>query len=129
MRSMGLKDAHSYGYSFDRVTRMIDDNKPLIIYGMPKYNLTKSHCWNIDGYKETERTITTKTFIGDSLVGESTRKEFCKMVHCDFGWGGEQNGYYVSGVFNLKDSRAEKDLSSNSNKDYNYDTYVYIVMY
>lgn len=129
MRSVGLNKAHSYGYSYERVTGMIDENKPLIIYGMPKYYLTKSHCWNIDGYKEKERTITTKTFQGDSLISVSTRKEFCKMVHCDFGWGGGHNGYYVSGVFNLKDTSAEKDFSSNSDKDYNYDTYLYIVMY
>ncbi len=129
MRSMGLKNAHSYAYKYERVTSMIDDNKPLLIYAMPKLRLDKSHCWNIDGYKEKERTVRRRVYMADSLISETYHDEKSKMIHCDFGWGGEQNGYYVSGVFKLNDYASEKDSPNNPENKTNYDNYLYIVMY
>ena len=31
------------------------------------------------------------------------------LVHCDFGWGGEYNGFYYSGIFDLSKPAAEVD--------------------
>ena len=50
------------------------------------------------------------------------------MVHCDFGWGRKGNGYYVSGIFNQKNSDYELDPGQ-INGDTNYNNYLHIIMY
>lgn len=130
MRFVGYNDAHSYNYSFPRVTEMIDKGCPLIIYGVPGINIFNSHAWNIDGYKIKVKTTTIKTYVGNTLQRETTRTEPIHMVHCDFGWGGPYNGYYVSGVFNSNDSRTEFDNNSyNQSKKKKYNTLVKIIKY
>ena len=109
MRSIGLRNAHCHRYSFDRVKEMLDKDCPLIIYSIPGINVFNSHSWNIDGYKIKERTVKTEVYSGMRLKETKTRKETCKMVHCDFGWRGKCNGYYVSGVFKLNDPNIEHD--------------------
>ncbi len=109
MRHIGLSNAHSHGYSFNRVTDMIDEGKPLLIYSVPGINVLKSHCWNIDGYKVKERTVYTKKYRGKTLISSSSKTETCNMVHCDFGWQGNCNGYYVSGVFKLNRSNRDRE--------------------
>lgn len=130
MRFIGYDNAHSYSYSFPRVIEMIDKGCPLIIYGVPGINIFNSHAWNIDGYKVKVKTTTTRTYVGNSLQNETTRTEPLQMVHCDFGWGGPYNGYYVSGVFNSKDSRTEFDNSADAQrKQKKYNTLVKIITY
>lgn len=130
MKKFGLADAKSVKYEFDRVVRMIDENKPVIIYGMPGVNITKSHAWNIDGYKVKERKVTTKTYYKDILRSTNTRTESFQMVHCDFGWKtGVCNGYYVSGVFKLNDENKELDGPSVSNDKTTYNHFIRIISY
>lgn len=129
MRFVGLKNAHSHNYSFDRVTEMTEKGCPLIIYSVPGVNVFESHSWNIDGYKIKERTITTRTYIGDTLQETETNTETCKMVHCDFGWGGTCNGYYVSGVFKLNDPNIEHDFGTSNSEDTNYNNLLKVITY
>lgn len=129
MRSIGLRNSHSHSYSFDRVTEMIDKGCPLIIYSVPGVNILKSHSWNIDGYKIKERTITTKKYSGNTLQKTTTETETYKMVHCDFGWKGKCNGYYVSGVFKLNDSNIEHDPSTNYSGNTNYNNLLKVITY
>lgn len=129
MRHIGLSNAHSHGYSFSRVTDMIDEGKPLLIYSIPGINVTKSHCWNIDGYKIKERTVYTKKYRGKTLISSSTKTETCNMVHCDFGWKGHCNGYYVSGIFKLNDSNREKDNQFDSGKKVHYNHLLKVITY
>ena len=52
------------------------------------------------------------------------------MVHCDFGWGGDCNGYYISGVFDLGDTNnIENDVGFAQTNNYNYDTLIKIISY
>ncbi len=81
--------------SFDRIKEMIDNDHPLVICGVPKYKITNAHAWNIDGYRTSKR--------GSKDI---------KMVHCDFGWGGKYNGYYLDNVFNLG---SEDNIYDNNN--------------
>ena len=129
MRFIGFNNAHSYKYSFDRVVRMIDKGCPLIIYSVPGINVLNSHSWNIDGYKVKERTITTYTYVGNKLEDTNTKTETCKMVHCDFGWKGTCNGYYVSGVFKLNDPNIEHDPDCKYGGNTNYNNLLKIIMY
>lgn len=125
----GYSNAHSTGYSFERVANMLDQGAPLIIYGMPDWwHLPDSHAWNIDGYRIKERTVTTKRFNEGELIYSSTTTEQNIMVHCDFGWGGQGNGYYISGVFDLRNPQIEFDYDD-PNSNIHYDTYIHLVVY
>lgn len=108
---------------------MLDNGKPVIIYSIPGIKIHKSHAWNIDGYKYQHRMITVKAYVRGELVETYTVPDVTpRMVHCDFGWGGTDNGYYVSGVFKLNDPQAEKDGYS-SNNNTNYNNYLKVVLY
>lgn len=129
MRSVGIREAHSRYYSFERVKNMLDNGRPLIIYSMPGVNVFKSHCWNIDGYKIQKRNVRINYYKENVLIKSETRVDNWEMVHCDFGWGGPANGYYVSGVFNLADYRAELDNGSSHTSTTNYNTFIRLITY
>lgn len=129
MRKLGLKNAKTYSYSWERVTTLLDNGCPIVIYAMPDMNIFSSHAWNIDGYKIKKRTITYKTYVGETLEKEQTETEILNMVHCDFGWGGKSNGYYVSGIFNTKDPRIEHDPNSYDKDNHKYNNYLHVIMY
>lgn len=133
MSKIGIGYVQSSKYDFTTVTRMLKRDRPLIIYAIPGINIFNSHAWNIDGYKIKERTITKKELVSTTTGYEekiiSTTVEHYDMVHCDFGWHGENNGYYVSGVFNLKDPRIEHDGNDRNKKEYNFNSNIRLITY
>ena len=79
MNSIGF-NASIKDYEFELVTSMIDNHKPVIIYGIPGWQLTSCHCWNIDGYKIKTRTKTINTYKNNELVKTEQKQETYKMV-------------------------------------------------
>lgn len=125
MKSMGYTNWNIVDYKFETIKNMINANKPLLIFSIPTgpfiVSPFNSHCWNIDGYKVKYRTIKYKHQEDDGTFSFTERYEYLDMVHCDFGWHGVSNGYYVSDVFNSSDSNVEMDSSNNGNNfDYKY---------
>ncbi len=52
------------------------------------------------------------------------------MVHCDYGYWGRSNGYYITGVFDRDSKDAILDPPGEKTKKYfNYNTYIHIVSY
>jgi putative pyrogenic exotoxin B len=98
-------------YSFDRIKGMIDNNRPLAICGMPDRWIFRAHAWNIDGYRTSK--------YGSKEV---------KMIHCDFGWGGNYNGYYVDNCFNLGSDDNIYD-GRHENDDRTLNSYNRLLMY
>lgn len=98
-------------YSFDRIKSMIDNNRPLAICGMPDLDVKRAHAWNIDGYRTSK--------YGSKEV---------KMIHCDFGWGGNYNGYYVDNCFNLGSDDNIYD-GRHENDDRTLNSYNRLLMY
>lgn len=129
LKFWGFKNVRKDKYNFDRVTEMIDAKKPLIIYSIPGINIFSSHSWNIDGYKIKERKVIHKYYLEKTLVKTTESIETCKMVHCDFGWGGSCNGYYVSGVFKLNDPNSEKDGYGAKENKTNFNNYIHLITY
>jgi len=107
MSMLGFENVQINNYSKERVMSQIDAGLPIIICSVPstntsQFSLTKSHAWNIDGYRIKTVQKHTETYIGDVLVEhkiEDAGKSY--EVYCDFGWGGADNGYLVSGAFNV----------------------------
>ncbi len=104
LTKLGFHDVQRSDYNFDMVVNMLDRNCPVIIYGMPGFKVWKSHAWIIDGYKELTQTEESQTFYYGKLHSTSKDVHISQMVHCDFGWGGMSNGFYVTGVFAPFDS-------------------------
>ena len=129
MRRIGYLDSHSYKYTFDRVTEMLLESSPVIIYSIPGYNVFKSHCWNIDGYKIKERKMIYNKYNGSNVIATDTTNTVVNMVHCDFGWSSKNNGYYVSGVFKLNDPNSEKDDPDNNGGSTNYNHLLKVITY
>ncbi len=125
----GFLNVHRRNYNFDRVVSMIGANKPLIIYSIPGINIFNAHCWILDGYKIKSRIKTTKTYLNNQVIKTEQETEFQNMVHCDFGWGGQANGYFVSGVFDLKNSENELDPGADTDKSDNYNHHLRVIMY
>ena len=130
MRSCGYRNVQKSSYDFSKVKTMIDNGKPLIIYGAPGINIFKSHCWNIDGYKTKVRKITRKYYSGDVLLKTIETPDTCQMVHCDFGWKkGESNGFYISGIFKLNHADIELDNPGDKKKNRKYNKFLNIITY
>ncbi len=95
-------DKHN-DYEEHLVFRMLRSERPVFMGAISC--LVDGHAWVIDGILQNQRRA--YKFINgipvDTLTGLSP-----KMAHCNWGWGEERcNGYYVSGIFNLKNGPIE----------------------
>ncbi len=88
---------------------VVTKGKPVFIAGIDR-NWGGAHAWVIDGYMEQTRTITKPT---------STSTETRKLMHCNFGWQGDCDGYYVSDVFDLDEGPVETEDGDIESDDYN----------
>lgn len=86
------------------------------------------HAWVIDGGHYY--TIRGTRYNSDGTADYVTESHKC--VHCNFGWGGQCDGYYTDGIFNTTIPNYEIDLA---NGDFTgagpgyYDRNLYIVNY
>ncbi len=104
LRRLKFTNVDDHHYNHDTVKQMLNEGKPVPTYAIPNHRsivkkLKYSHCWNIDGYVEKQRTITEEEYNGMKLIRRTTHTETNKLVHCNFGWGRTSNGYYTSGIF------------------------------
>ena len=131
LKRLGFTDVNRQDYDFNTVKSMLDNNSPVIIYAVPDKQLKKSHSWCLDGYKIRTRTKIKTTYAGSTPISSTTTTETSRMVHCDFGWSGMSNGYYVSNVFKINDPSAELDPGMPSNDDSfdNYTNHLKIITY
>ncbi|EPT33989.1 hypothetical protein HMPREF9012_1484 [Bacteroidetes bacterium oral taxon 272 str. F0290] len=51
------------------------------------------------------------------------------MAHCDFGWNGRCNGYYVNGVFKLNSNNNDYDCIEWEKKNTKYNRHMRIITY
>ncbi len=124
------KDVKKRGFSFERCMDMLVHQKPLIIYAIPsKWKFWNSHAWNIDGYRIDKRSKIWFKYKDGSKVILSKEDEQKKMLHCDFGWGGSCNGYYVSGVFNSYSDDNELDNEATPGNRFKYNHYIHVFVF
>ena len=129
LKKMGYDDVKRFNYSYGRVTSMINSNCPVLIYAIPGIKIWNSHAWIIDGYKVKVRQKITKQYKNGTLISTSTIPDTCRMVHCDFGWNGHCNGYYVDGVFKLNSDKNDYDYPYQDKKKTKYNHHMRIITY
>ena len=83
-----------YSYDFNTCLDNIAEGKPVYIRGVSNYG---GHAWVIDGILVRVDT----TIQGYDNEGNIIYPEEEKYVHCNWGWYGSGNGYFLSGVFDL----------------------------
>lgn len=102
-------------YDKTKVINSISNSRPIYMRGTQKDTI--GHAWVIDGANKKMRTITQSVFrykypgVPPSftlpsdwdLVDETTTTETEEYVHCNFGYEGMYDGYYIHGVFQLHD--------------------------
>ena len=122
------------GYNYDYVVESLKHSKPVLCDGKDKIkdkysflgitlhtSYEPGHFWLIDGYAECSCTVTNKKTNETSMLNE-------KFIHCNLGWGGLSDGYYLSGVFDARDGHVPLERSGSSdyyqyNLKFIYDLY------
>lgn len=116
LKAFGYTSSENKDYSDFEIRTNLDSEYPVLAYGSG-YSLTdnteSAHLWVIDGY-----SITTKEFrFVNDTTGKpcSTGSNSTVYVHCNWGWGGSQNGLFLSKVFNLGSFSFSENLKLISN--------------
>ena len=127
------KNVELKNYNNSDVLHSLNADCPVFICSLPSrnwhdYDFANSHGWVLDGYGTRKRTTTVTTFRDGVQQSEpEVRNDTLTMVHCNFGWGGDCNGYFVSGIFDLRSPDAQFDSIVNDNTNYN--CYLKIITY
>ena len=113
-------------YSTANVKNALENGCPVFVSAINSIggfvpDITKSHAWNIDGYKNKYTIRTIKYYRNGVLINTQTTTLTTTLVHCAFGWSGTDDDYFSSGVFNFYSYA----ISSNVN----YKTYLKTITY
>lgn len=95
------------------------------------WDYDQCHAWVVDQYVKQRRKISwyDVSYRGGREISRRyrSRYEYQTLLHHNFGWNGNDNGYYLSGVFDtengrLDDGEYDKSLKSktNSGTPYNF---------
>jgi hypothetical protein len=121
-------------YKDSTVVKSLNNDCPVFVCSVPHkgcwdYDFYKSHAWILDGYRYHYKTTTT-TIIRNGVVQDTlVKRETLTMVHCNFGWGRLHNGYFVSGIFDLKSEDAVFDDPTDPGRNINYNWYLRTITY
>lgn len=111
LRNFGYLNVSYQGYDTSTVRAALNDGCPVFVSAINMGNnlpeITKSHAWNIDGYKNKITYRTVNYYENGLLVSSNTYTETTTLVHCAFGWGGTCDGYFSSGIFQFYDTDGE----------------------
>ena len=133
LSGLGYTNVLYQDYNNDVVISNIYNHKPVMVCSVPTINgnfgINHSHAWILDGYKMRYTVTTTYYYLNGILDHTTTTNSSCAMIHCDFGWQTDNNGYFVSRLFNLGGSDAQYDLGVSTPKNYNYNQYLKIITY
>lgn len=96
LKRHGYRYKNVSGYSLKYIKQSIDAGCPVPVDGYAKDSEGKSgHAFIVDGYYTFACQATKKTEPDKPIDFEAD------FVHCNAGWGGIRDGYYLSGVFSM----------------------------
>lgn len=133
LKASGYSQAYYGNYNSNTIRNFVyGDNKPVIIRGVNK-DAIDGHAWLLDGWNEYK--IRYIEYLVDG--GSRERTIEYKKIHCNFGWGGNCDGYYSDGIFDtttelpssLVDSSVGDKISSNAGENYNFNYGLKIITY
>lgn len=94
-------------YDHTKVIASLNGYKPVYITAYRDWWHTKGHAWVVDGYKILKRTARYWNYRFDENGYYNGRTLLMQqelitdnLMHCNFGWGDDNNTWYASGIFN-----------------------------
>jgi hypothetical protein len=152
LKSLGFAGGEKYDYDFQRVKNSLSSRR--IVYangyssqikhkflGITIYTTHKGgHAWNYDGYiRQKQKIEITVVMKSTGLPANGIQPEisyiYRDLVHVNWGWGGNKNGYYASGVFDASQpepvassgtkSSTEEEVEEGTAKNYQYNLSIY----
>lgn len=135
LKSLGFEGGEKSGYDFYRVKSSLDfrrivyaegyslkvKNKFLGITTSTAYK--EGHAWNYDGYVQQKQKMETIVVLKSTgqPTGRGTQPVisyiYRDLVHVNWGWGGDKNGYYASGVFDATQEPVASSGTKSSTKE------------
>jgi hypothetical protein len=107
LEKFGYKNVSlNWSYNESQVLESLDNDCPVFMSAIS--GLIAGHAWVIDGYIKRDYISST---------GNVSKSQ--TLVHCNWGWAGNCNGYFTSGVFHTKNAEI-KDAGFSSSKDKKY---------
>lgn len=111
-RKMGYTCGSLSDYSFSKVAGSLNNMQPVYMCGKNTVN-SKGHAWVVDGYRI--QYDTHAYYAADDLrLLDRTRTPEKNYVHCNWGWDGYCNGYYL---YNALESSGYVDYDFNYSKN------------
>ena len=108
---------------------MLKNNKPALVCAISK--IFDGHAWVVDGYLHRMRQeICIRNRDGKERRDTTYREQ--QLVHCNWGWGGNCNGYYSQGVFNNRQGavgREEYEKNWGNYEDTNFTWFLRVISY
>lgn len=96
---------HAFGnYDFGTCYNELENNRPVLVYGIDSVN--GGHIWVIDGILIQSHHVLVG--FGNSTIG---RIHIQRLVHCNWGFNGNFNGYFLSDVFDTSKRVRESDVT------------------
>lgn len=120
----GYASSSISSYLFGRVYQSLDNEGLVCMAGTrtDEYGKKHGHAWVIDGYKTITHVV--EVWVAPSSAGpwrlDDRKTTYSDYVHCNWGWGGDCNGYYGSNAFNTANPSSLDPGSSNSGYNRNY---------
>jgi hypothetical protein len=134
--NMGVVTGGVKNYDFNTVVASLNNRRPLMIAG---YSYAKTvtttflgiqvdksteysggHQWIIDGYlKQEVKHIITVRQLGQ-IISQTTAYFYPEYLHNNWGWNGDYNGYFASGVFYAKGERIGSNIRSGEDLNFQY---------
>ena len=110
LQSSGYSNATVSNYSLSSIRNMITNNLPVFIDGRPSATSNVGHTWVIDGCNIYNIEHWVREYQTELLYNEYIeRTEYNELLHCNFGWGGNCDGYYTSWVFDPTNMRDDDE--------------------
>lgn len=107
LEKFGYKNVSlKWKYDESQVLNSLDNGCPVFMSAIA--GLISGHAWVIDGYMKR-----------DYVSSNGTVKESQTLVHCNWGWHCNCNGYFSSGIFRTQEA-AIYDRKSGNTMDENY---------
>lgn len=107
LETFGYKNV-SWNLKYDesQVLESLDNGCPVFMSAIAGF--CSGHAWVVDGYLK-------RNYV--SSKGKVIKSQ--TLVHCNWGWSGDCNGYFTSGVFHTQEAKIQDDGLGNST-DQNY---------
>lgn len=108
--------------SYNDINPMLEAGCPVYCQGFDTENHDKGHAWVLDGACSLKRMIYKRENVPYYY-------EYRTLVHCQYGWAGWCDGYYVLDCFNVSKGAVVGSETGNRPNRKNYNYYTEIITY